>query len=134
MNLSTFCPCAHAEGVLKTAATASMPITAVMERSSALGLLIGRLPGRKWMMSSWEHGLGGDYALPESARGQCRTLAPPSLSLAPSPRSCRSDIGTITYPPPFWRLPAHTLHPIEVSPRTPHPEAITTVGRTRNGS
>src|SRR5438045_9418514 len=58
MNLSTFWACAHAEGVVKAVATASVAIKAAIERSSATRLAIS-LSGRKGIMSSWNHGLGG---------------------------------------------------------------------------
>src|SRR5712664_3493390 len=43
-NLSTFCPCANAGGVLSTAAMASAPITAVIECNSEKRLFIAKSP------------------------------------------------------------------------------------------
>src|SRR5450631_2599919 len=58
MNLSTFCPCAHAVGTT-SAVAATRPITAVIERSSAVRLLIVKSPRTKADNEVTRPGFGG---------------------------------------------------------------------------
>ena len=68
MNLRTFCPCAHAEGALKTAATASMPTTAVSNEAVLCACSSGSLPGTEVDNEATGPWARRDYAHPGRPR------------------------------------------------------------------